>query len=111
MLYEVITKLPPIVNVTMVFSLVSLLLTPVAFISGTPVIGTPGAMKWAVLVGSGILGIAGGQGLYYYLLPKLGLITAASVQLLVPRITSYNVCYTKLLRFSIVAQFTIFTFY
>ncbi len=80
-------KLPPIVNVTMVFSLVSLLLTPVAFISGTPVIGTPGAMKWAVLVGSGILGIAGGQGLYYYLLPKLGLITAASVQLLVPLLT------------------------
>jgi drug/metabolite transporter (DMT)-like permease len=49
--------------------------------------GDPGVFKWSILIGSGLLGIAGGQGIYYYLLPKLGIITAASVQLLVPFIT------------------------
>lgn len=76
--------LPPMIIVTIVFSVVTLILTIPAFAGGPAVQGNPGIFKWAVLIGSGLLGIAGGQGLYYYLLPQLGLITAASVQLLVP---------------------------
>ncbi len=76
--------LPPVLIVTIIFSMVSIILTPFAFLTGEAVIGNPGILKWTVLIGSGLLGIAGGQGLYYYLLPRIGIIIAASVQLLVP---------------------------
>ncbi len=76
--------LPPVLIVTIIFSMVSIILTPLAFLTGEAVIGKPGILKWTVLIGSGLLGIAGGQGLYYYLLPRIGIIIAASVQLLVP---------------------------
>ena len=80
-------KLTPLFTVTIVFTLVSIFLTPSVLLSGPHVTGSPGIIKWLVLVGSGLLGIAGGQGLYYYLLPRLGIITASSVQLLVPLFT------------------------
>ncbi len=80
-------QLTPLFTVTIVFTLVSLFLTPALFLSGPQITGNPGLMKWLVLIGSGLLGIAGGQGLYYYLLPSLGIITASSVQLLVPFFT------------------------
>lgn len=80
-------KLTPLFTVTIVFSLVSIFLTPVVFLSGPHIFGSPGYAKWLVLVGSGLLGIAGGQALFYYLLPHLGIITASSVQLLVPFVT------------------------
>ena len=80
-------KLTPLFTVTIVFTLVSIFLTPAVFLSGPNVVGSPGFFKWTVLVGSGLLGIAGGQALYYYLLPHLGIITASSVQLLVPLFT------------------------
>ena len=80
-------KLTPLFTVTIVFTLVSIFLTPPVLLSGPHVTGSPGIIKWLVLVGSGLLGIAGGQGLYYYLLPRLGIITASSVQLLVPLFT------------------------
>ncbi len=79
--------LPPILSVSLVFSLVILLITPAVFIFDSWFLETPKLDHWLILIGSGILGIAGGQGLYYYLLPKLGLITTSSVQLLVPFIT------------------------
>jgi DME family drug/metabolite transporter len=80
-------KLTPLFTVTIVFTLVSIFLTPALFFSGPLLTGNPGLIKWSVLIGSGLLGIAGGQGLYYYLLPHLGFITASSVQLLVPFFT------------------------
>ncbi len=80
-------QLSPLFTVTIVFTLVTILLTPALFLSGPQITGNPGLMKWSVLVGSGLLGIAGGQGLFYYLLPILGIITASSVQLLVPFFT------------------------
>ncbi len=80
-------RLTPIFTVTMVFTLVSIILTPVLLLSGPSLTGDPGLIKWSVLIGSGLLGIAGGQGLFYYLLPHLGIITASSVQLLVPFFT------------------------
>ena len=81
------TKLTPLFTVTIVFTLVSIFLTPAVFLSGPQITGNPSIIKWSVLIGSGLLGIAGGQGLYYYLLPHLGIITASSVQLLVPFFT------------------------
>ena len=80
-------RLHPIVSVASVFSLVTLLMTPAAFLIGNPVIGRPELFKWIAMAGSALLGIAGGQGLYYYLVPRVGLITAASVQLLIPFIS------------------------
>lgn len=80
-------RLSPLFTVTLVFSLISLLLAPVVLVSGPHITGSPGADKWMVLIGSGLLGIAGGQALYYHLLPHLGIITASSVQLLVPFLT------------------------
>ncbi len=79
--------LTPLFTVTIVFSLVSIFLTPAVFLSGPQITGSPGILKWSVLIGSGLLGIAAGQGLFYYLLPKLGIITASSIQLLVPFFT------------------------
>lgn len=81
------TDLSPLFTVTIVFTLVSIFLTPAVFLSGPHITGDPGLIKWLVLIGSGLLGIAGGQGLYYFLLPRLGIITASSVQLLVPFFT------------------------
>ena len=80
-------RLPPLFTATLVFSLVALLLTPAVLFSGPHISANPGGLKWLVLIGSGLLGIAGGQALYYYLLPQLGIITASSVQLLVPFLT------------------------
>ncbi len=77
----------PVINVTIVFSIVSLMLTPAAFVAAPPVSGNPNILKWIILIGSGLLGVAGGQGLFYYILPRIGLIPAALVQLLVPFIT------------------------
>jgi len=79
--------LTPLFTVTIVFTLVSIFLTPAVFLSGPQLTGNPGIIKWFVLIGSGLLGIAGGQGLFYYLLPQLGIITASSIQLLVPFFT------------------------
>ncbi|MFA6504755.1 MAG: DMT family transporter [Treponemataceae bacterium] len=81
------SSLHPLLAVTIVFTLVIIFLTPFLFLSGSWVIGTPGLAKWLILIGSGLLGIAGGQGLYYFLLPKLGLIATSSVQLLIPFVT------------------------
>ncbi|WP_163337142.1 DMT family transporter [Desulfopila sp. IMCC35008] len=81
------TKLTPLFTVTIVFTLVSIFLTPPLLFSGSHITGNPSIIKWSILIGSGLLGIAGGQGLYYYLLPYLGVITASSVQLLVPFFT------------------------
>jgi drug/metabolite transporter (DMT)-like permease len=80
-------KLTPLFTVTIVFTLVSIFLTPAVLLSGPQITGSPGIIKWLVLIGSGLLGIAGGQGIYYYLLPRLGIIPASSVQLLVPFFT------------------------
>lgn len=80
-------RLTPLFTVTVVFTMVSIVLTPAVFMSGPQITGNPGILEWSVLVGSGLLGIAGGQGLFYYLLPHLGIITASSVQLLVPFFT------------------------
>ncbi len=81
-------SLPPLVVGTIVFTFVAIFLTPFALLSFSFPRGMPGADKWAVLAGSGLLGIAGGQGLYYFLLPRIGLIPAALVQLLVPFATA-----------------------
>jgi len=80
-------RLSPLFTVTVVFTLVTLFLLPLLPLTGPHVIGSPSPSKWVVLVGSGLLGIAGGQALFYYLLPALGIITASSVQLLVPFLT------------------------
>ncbi len=80
-------RLTPLFTVTVVFSLVSFFLLPAVLFAGPNIFGDPGALKWLVLVGSGLLGIGGGQALYYYLLPQLGIITASSTQLLVPFLT------------------------
>ena len=80
-------RLTPLFTVTIVFTLVSIFLLPAVFLSSQNIIGNPGMLKWLVLVVSGLLGIGGGQALYYYLLPKLGIITASSTQLLVPFLT------------------------
>jgi drug/metabolite transporter (DMT)-like permease len=77
----------PVFIVTMVFSHIVVYLTPITLLSGDWIIGNPGPVHWFFLVGSGLLGIAGGQGIFYRLLPRLGLVTLASVQLLVPFIT------------------------
>ena len=77
----------PVFIVTMVFSLIVIYLTPVTLLSGDFITGNPRAVHWFFLFGSGLLGIAGGQGIYYRLLPRLGLVTLASVQLLVPFFT------------------------
>jgi drug/metabolite transporter (DMT)-like permease len=81
-------RLTPLFTVTVVFTLVTMFLVPVVLMTGPHVNGTPSALKWIVLVGSGLLGIAGGQALFYYLLPVLGVITASSAQLLVPFLTA-----------------------
>jgi drug/metabolite transporter (DMT)-like permease len=81
-------RLTPLFTVTVVFTLVTMFLVPVVLMTGPHVKGTPSALKWIVLVGSGLLGIAGGQALFYYLLPVLGVITASSAQLLVPFLTA-----------------------
>ena len=80
-------RLTPLFTVTVVFSLVTVFLLPIVCVTGPHVFGTPSTLKWVVLIGSGLLGIAGGQALFYYLLPILGIITASSVQLLVPFLT------------------------
>lgn len=80
-------RLTPLFTVTTVFTLVTIFMLPMVFFSGPHVLGTPGFLKWMVLIGSGLLGIAGGQALFYYLLPVLGIITASSAQLLVPFLT------------------------
>ena len=80
-------RLSPLFVVTVVFSMVSIYLTPVVWMLGPHVIGEPGMIKWGVLVGSGLLGIAGGQALYYFILPRMGFVPASSVQLLVPFLT------------------------
>ncbi|MDC7233525.1 MAG: DMT family transporter [Spirochaetales bacterium] len=80
-------RLPPLITISLVFTAVALILIPAVLLDTDSVIADPGLTKWIVLLGSGILGNAGGQGLYYYLLPRVGLITAASVQLLVPFLT------------------------
>lgn len=80
-------RLSPLFTVTVVFTLVTMFLLPVVLVNGPHVMGTPSLSKWVVLVGSGLLGIAGGQALFYYLLPILGIITASSTQLLVPFLT------------------------
>ena len=80
-------RLTPLFTVTMVFSLVSIFLLPVVFFSGQNISGDPGILKWLALIGSGLLGVGGGQALFYYLLPQLGIITASSTQLLVPFLT------------------------
>ena len=80
-------RLPPLFTATLVFSLVAVFLTPFVLVTGPHISADPGGLKWLVLIGSGLLGIAGGQALYYYLLPQLGIITASSVQLLVPFLT------------------------
>ena len=83
-------ELPPLLLVTFVFTLVLLFTTPVIFFLRPWLIAEPGSLRWdhwAILVASGFLGIAGGQGLYYHLLPRLGLIVTSLVQLLVPFIT------------------------
>lgn len=80
-------RLTPLFTVTIVFSLVSVFLFPAVLLSGPNISGDPGFLEWLVLIGSGLLGIAGGQALYYYLIPQLGIIPASSVQLLVPFLT------------------------
>lgn len=80
-------RLSPLFTVTLVFTLVTIFMLPLVGLTGPHVFGTPSPSKWIVLVGSGLLGIAGGQALFYYLLPVLGIITASSVQLLVPFLT------------------------
>ncbi len=80
-------KLSPVFTVTLVFTLIVLYLTPLTLLAGHPIAGSPRPVHWFFLIGSGFLGIAGGQGIYYRLLPRLGLVTLASVQLLVPFIT------------------------
>ena len=57
-------RLTPLFTVTLVFTLITLLLAPVVLLSGPHLAGTPGLDKWLVLIGSGLLGIAGGQALY-----------------------------------------------
>ncbi|MEJ2058488.1 MAG: DMT family transporter [Desulfofustis sp.] len=80
-------RLTPLFTVTMVFSLVSICLLPSVFLSSQNISGDPHILKWIVLVVSGLLGIGGGQALFYYLLPQLGIITTSSTQLLVPFLT------------------------
>jgi len=80
-------ELPPILTVSLVFSLLILLITPAVLIFDSWFLEAPKLDHWFILISSGLLGIAGGQGIYYYLLPKLGIITTSSVQLLVPFIT------------------------
>jgi len=80
-------EVSPIITVSLVFSMVILLITPAVFIFDSWLLEAPKLDHWLILISSGLLGIAGGQGIYYYLLPKLGLITTSSVQLLVPFIT------------------------
>ena len=77
----------PVFIVTMVFTLIVIYLTPITLLTGDLIVGNPDPVHWFFLVGSGLLGIAGGQGIFYRLLPKLGLVTLASVQLLVPFFT------------------------
>ena len=80
-------RLSPFFVVTIVFTMVSIYLTPFVWMQGPHVSGEPGMIKWGVLVGSGLLGIAGGQALYYFILPRMGFVPASSVQLLVPFLT------------------------
>ncbi len=81
------TTFSPLFVIATVFTLVVIFLGPVLFFTGAPHITEPEGSHWFVLIGSGMLGIAAGQGIYYSLLPKTGIVVIASVQLLVPLLT------------------------
>jgi len=78
-------RLPGGFSTALVFSIVAVIMfITLLFEPGPSVVGAPSTLLWVLMLGSGIAGVGVGHTMFYLVVPRLGVVVTAGLQLLLP---------------------------